>query len=183
MHGLIFFVYIVYLSSSKDSEVFRVRDPVGSKLSPWRIGTTHTVLCVKMILSLCTCASLRASVYCHSWRIVCGKDVRVDLLPPAPQGSDPTNQRLSGHPLFLQHSSFSLYSTSDVRFPFSSFIPCIPSRCAFSTWSLMACPSNAKMVAVNCISMSLRRWSMLCGNLRQNYITSCITWPLELRET
>lgn len=92
---------------------------LGRKCPPWTIATTHIVLCVKMILSLCTCASPRASVYCHSWRIVYGKDVRVDLLPPAPQGSDPTNQRLSGHPLLLQHSSFSLYSTSDMRFPFS----------------------------------------------------------------
>lgn len=151
-------------------------------MSPWWFGSTNTLLCVKMILSLCTCASLRAAVYCHSWRIVCGKDVRVDLLSPAPQGSDPTNQRLSGHPLLLQHSSFSLYSTSDARFPFPFFSTLYSiASCLFSVVS-DGLSIKHLMVVVNCISMSLRRLSMLCGSLRQNYIATCVTWRLELRK-
>lgn len=118
-----------------------------------------------MILSLCTCAS----VYCHSWRIVCGKDVRVDLLPPPPQGSDPTNQRLSGHPLLLLHSSFSLPVplTCASHFPFSSSPSfSILYSIALCLFSVVAdgLSIQGQMVAVNSMSMSLRRWSTLCGN-------------------
>lgn len=123
------------------------------------------VLFVKMILSLCTCAS----VYCHSWRIVCGKDVRVDLLPPPPQGSDPTNQRLSGHPLLLLHSSFSLPVplTCASHFPFSSSFSILYSI-ALCLFSVVAdgLSIQGQMVAVNCMSMNLRRWPTLCGNLK-----------------
>lgn len=117
-------------------------------------------------------ASLCASVYCHSWRIVCGKDVRVDLLPPTPRGSDPTNQRLSGHLLLLQHSSFSLRSTSDVRCSFSSFSTQDSIYFLRGLWWLVR---HSQTVAVTCISMSGRGWAMLCGRLGQNYITGCVS--------